>query len=130
MRIKFLLVFVFLIFPQLSANASIQDYLTSFYCDYLKERIVSDNDREILNLLYKISSEKGCDIEKFIENSKTKEDIKYGILAFDEEYKDFLENIDFELNYVPNSPLRKSKLRKFKKAHKKYMRQLTKYYLK
>lgn len=127
-KIAFLIFIFFLL--QIKAFASISDYLTSFYCDYLKERRVSNDDREILNLLYKISSEKTADIEIFIQNAKTYEDKRYGIFTFDEEYKDFLENINFELNYVPNCPLKKRAKRKFKKAHKKYMRRLEKYYLK
>lgn len=128
---KAILIFSLLIFISLksAAEAEIPEYFNSFYLSYLDQRKVCFDDREILNFLHKISNDKLIAIEDFLKNAECKEDILNGISLVDEEYRDFLENLEFETSYVCNCPLSKRGIKKFKKAHKNFMRLLQKKYL-
>ncbi len=129
MKGKNFVLWIVLFSLQAGAFAGVGEYFNSFYCNYLSERNVRCEDREILNLLQKISYKKIVDIENYLKSAKTMEEKRHAIALIEEEYLDFLENINFELNYVPNCPMTKRGIKKIKKAHKKYMRQLEKCYL-
>ena len=129
MNKKFLFLFIVVFVFQIPVNAFVSEHFNDFYCDYLDKRNIKIENREILNLIQKITEDKIIDIEEFLNKSKTDDDKIYAISLIDEEYREFLENINFELNYIPNCPLKKRAARKFKKAHKKFMRQLKKCYL-
>ena len=111
-------------------SAEIQQYFNCFYSDYLALREVSRNDREILNFLKQISDDKTAVLEENFLSAKNKCEIETSLLLINEEYYDLIDNINFELNYIKNRSLNKKENNKFKKAHKKFMRQIKKNKLK
>ena len=129
MNKKFLFLFIVVFIFQIPVNAFVSEHFNDFYCDYLIKRNVKIENCEILNIVQKITEDKIINIEDFLNKSKTYDDKIYAISLIDEEYREFLENINFELNYVPSRPLKKRTVRKFKRAHKKFMRRLKKCYL-
>ena len=128
MKIKILIILILLLIFQVNANASIAEHFNSFYYEYLEKRNVKIEDREILNIVQKISNDKFINIENFLNTSNNFNDKSYALYLIDMEYKDFLENLNFELNYVPSCSLKKKDEKKFKRAHKKYMRNIQKCY--
>lgn len=129
MKIKILfIVILFFVLGNFSL-ATISEHFDEFYENYLCIRKVDKENRENLDLMNKIANGKFSAIEKFINSTDNICEKAYGISLIDEEYRDFIENINFELNYVPNCPISKRCTRKLKRAHKKYMRLLEKCYL-
>lgn len=124
MKLKLFFIFVCLILVILQANAEIKEHFDIFYQNYIELHQVSIEDRDVLNLMNQISNEKFKAIEKCLIQAKNKQERLYFINLINEEYKELLENLNFELSYVPHCPIRQKCHKKFKKAHKKYMRQI------
>ncbi len=124
---KFLLL-VFLIFETQVNALEIQDYFDNFYQNYLCAREISPSDREILDYLKDISNSKVSALEKILFDENMPDYGDRVIAQIDEEFFDFLENINFEISQTENCPLSKKQERKIKKAHKKFICHLYKNY--
>ena len=126
-----LILFIFALFGINRAySGEVEQFFGSFYSNYLNERQVAYSDREILNFLYGLSKNKTLALEDVLNETKSKEELEGVLILINEEYLDLIENIDFELQYTGNIPLDKKQEKTFKKAHKKFMRQLKKTYKK
>ncbi len=111
-------------------SGSVEQFFKSFYLDYLAQRQVPNSNREILDFIYGLSKNKTLALEDVLNETKSKEELEGVLILINEEYLDLIENIDFELQYTENIPLDKKQEKTFKKAHKKFMRQLKKTYKK
>ena len=111
-------------------SGSVEQFFKSFYLDYLTQRQVPNSNREILDFIYGLSKNKTLALEDVLNETKSKEELEGVLILINEEYLDLIENIDFELQYTGNIPLDKNQEKTFKKAHKKFMRQLKKTYKK
>ncbi len=111
------------------AYCYIKDYFNDFYDLYLSLRKISACERQIFDFLHEISNNKIEAFEDFLNSAETREDAEMAIMMIDEEYKDFLENLNFELNYTGYCPISKRYQKKLKNAHKKFMRTLENDYL-
>lgn len=127
---KFFLILILVFLATSPSFALVEEYFNSFYCNYLYSLQVDLSDREILDFLYSVSNQKVVEFEKYLNSASCGAEKTEIIRLIDEEYRDFLENINFELNYVCYKPLCKRKLKKIKQTHKKFMCLLEKSYLK
>ena len=126
---KVVLIFAVFIFGVYPSFGYVREYFNDFYDLYLYLRSAPSKERQVLDFLHEISDSKLESIENFLNNAKNKEDIETALVLIDDEYQDFLENLNFELNYLNCSPVNKRCQKKLKNAHKKFMRTLQNDYL-
>lgn len=127
MKLKLILIIAF-ISVNLNTKAQIAEHFDLFFKDYVKIHQVDLENYNDLKLIGKISNAKFRAFENFLITSDAKQDRLYAISLINEEYRELLENINFELNYINCCQINQKHLKKIKKAHKKYMRQLEKIY--
>lgn len=125
--ILFLLLFFNLFLP---AHSMVREYFNTFYYDYLKHRGVIDTTINDFDFLHSISNDKVNSLDKTLNKAETYPEKQALIALIDEEYHDLKENLDFESEYINACPISRRVQKRFKKAHKKFMRQLKNNYLK
>ncbi len=112
---------------QLQTKAlNVRDYFESFYSNCLETRKEEIQDVKTLDFIKQNSDNKIIELEKNLLLAKNNDEIEEALFLIDEEYYDFLDNINFELGCINCCPLTGRENKKLKKAHKKFMRRLEK----
>ncbi len=124
---KIYIMLIFLFFAN-AANATVSDYFTSFYDAYMCDKKIPFEKRDMTDYILKITMDKITVFEDYLVNTKTNSEIEELINMIDEEYYELMENLDFEAQFVPSCPIKKREIKKYKKAHKKFMCLLKKNY--
>lgn len=128
MKKIFALLFIFVLAVPGAFSQEAAEYFNEFCSSYLLSRKIPKENRETTNLLFDISKAKIRALENFLNSANSKDEIKEALSLINEEYNDLLENLNFEASFW-SPPMNKRCEKKFKKAHKKFMRFLEKCYL-
>lgn len=126
MRLKRFLIFLIFLFLNIKANAAITSDFACFYENYIEYTKIPKEKLMSFDLVYEIYKNKFEDFENFINNQKSKQDCEYIFSLISEEYSEFFENLNFELDYIGLTCPNKRKLKKLKRAQNKYLRRLKK----